>query len=270
MTGLLSLTLRKSPAWIRSKALKWHLIFYLIALTVMAVSGPFGTFTELSFAGRLLYWAIAMGVPRIVLATSTELILTRQKRSLRHVIAIVLGVNILAAIATSMTVVALEYLILPHRFDQLSFAALYVYTFIIGLTVSALVTPFRLRDRYGAETARLAGGRDQETKQPAADDLLFLKVPLRLGRDLVHLKMQDHYVEVVTTAGQCMVLMRFADALTCLPAALGNQVHRSHWVAWGHANKSFIRAGRQFLLLDNGVEVPVSRRFKKVVRERFG
>jgi DNA-binding LytR/AlgR family response regulator len=67
-----------------------------------------------------------------------------------------------------------------------------------------------------------------------------------------------------------MVLMRFADALTCLPVALGNQVHRSHWVAWGHVNKSFIRAGRQFLLLDNGVEVPVSRRFKKVVRERFG
>ena len=97
-----------------------------------------------------------------------------------------------------------------------------------------------------------------------------LKVPLRLGRDLVHLKMQDHYVEVVTTAGQCMVLRRFADALTCLPAALGNQVHRSHWVAWGHVNNSFIRAGRQFLLLDNGVEVPVSRRFKKVVRERFG
>jgi DNA-binding LytR/AlgR family response regulator len=31
-----------------------------------------------------------------------------------------------------------------------------------------------------------------------------------------------------------------------------------------------MRAGRLFLLLDNGVEVPVSRRFKKVVRERFG
>ena len=128
---------------------------------------------RISMAGRLLYWAIAMGVPWIVLATSTELILTRQRRSSRHVIAIVLGVNILAAIAASMTVMALEYLILSQRFDQLSFAALYVYTFIIGLTVSALVTPFRLRDRYGAETARLAGGTDQETKQPAADDLLF-------------------------------------------------------------------------------------------------
>ena len=104
-----------------------------------------GTFTKLSFAGWLLYRAIAMGEPWLILA----------------------------AIATSMTVVELEYLTLWQRFDRLFLAVLYDYTFVIDLTVSALETLFQLHDRYGAETARLAGGMDHETKQLAADDLLF-------------------------------------------------------------------------------------------------
>ena len=119
----------------------------------MAVSGPFGTFTKLSFAGWLLYRAIAMGVPWIILA----------------------------AIATSMTVVELEYLTLRQRFDRFFLAVLYVYTFVIGLTVSAPETPFQLHDRYGAKTARLAGGMDHETKQLAADDLLFFKAAAAFG-----------------------------------------------------------------------------------------
>ena len=58
--------------------------------------------------------------------------------------------------------------------------------------------------------------------------------------------MSDHYVEVFTTAGHTVLLMRLGDAVAELEG-LGLRVHRSYWVGHGHLER-LLRRGRRRLL----------------------
>ncbi|NEX94511.1 LytTR family DNA-binding domain-containing protein, partial [Caulobacter sp. 17J65-9] len=89
---------------------------------------------------------------------------------------------------------------------------------------------------------------------------LLERLPPRLGREVVALGMEDHYVRVFTRRGDTLVLMRMADAVAELAAVDGAQVHRSWWVARAAVVAS-ARSGRSGVLrLDTGLEVPVARR----------
>ena len=79
--------------------------------------------------------------------------------------------------------------------------------------------------------------------------------------------MRDHYVEVQTVRGSDLGLMRFGDALKDLGGTEGMQVHRSHWIARTALKKIVRRTGRTVAVLDNGAEVPVSRRYARALRE---
>lgn len=88
----------------------------------------------------------------------------------------------------------------------------------------------------------------------------FKRLPASLGRDVLYLKMSDHYVEVFTTAGHTVLLMRFADAMAELEG-LGMRVHRSYWVGNNHSERLVRRGRRRFLRLTGGHDVPVSRTY---------
>ncbi len=92
------------------------------------------------------------------------------------------------------------------------------------------------------------------------------RLPSDLGRDLVFLKVDDHYIDVYTVAGHAIILMRFADAVAEL-GDYGMQVHRSYWVAHRHIEGMSRQGGRMRLRLFGGHVVPVSRRYHGVVRE---
>ncbi|MEZ5790290.1 MAG: LytTR family DNA-binding domain-containing protein [Nitratireductor sp.] len=77
------------------------------------------------------------------------------------------------------------------------------------------------------------------------------------------LQAQDHYVRVTTTRGSEMILIRLADAENELGTGLGERVHRSWWVAKGHASRLERSNGRMELILSNGTSVPVSRSYRK-------
>ena len=86
-----------------------------------------------------------------------------------------------------------------------------------------------------------------------------------VSRDVICLEMDDHYVNVYTTGGSCLILMRFADAVAEL-GGLGMQVHRSHWVARRHMLATVRRDGRTMLRVTGGRNVPVSRPYLPAVR----
>ena len=97
---------------------------------------------------------------------------------------------------------------------------------------------------------------------PAPEAPLLARLPARSRAELLHLRMQDHYVEVHTTAGSEMLLLRFRDALREVEGIDGLQVHRSHWVARAAVvGVERQRGGRIALRLVNGAKVPVSRSF---------
>ena len=83
--------------------------------------------------------------------------------------------------------------------------------------------------------------------------------PARLGREVLCLQMEDHYVRVHSRDGSRLVLNSLARAIAELRAVEGMQVHRSWWVA-RHAIETPIEDGRNVrLLLTNGLEAPVAR-----------
>ena len=93
----------------------------------------------------------------------------------------------------------------------------------------------------------------------------FDRLPVRMGRDLIYLKADDHYLDVYTVAGHGLLLMRLVDAVSQL-GDLGLQVHRSYWVSRRHIVNLVKIDGRHRLLLSSGHHVPVSRTHFEVVR----
>lgn len=86
----------------------------------------------------------------------------------------------------------------------------------------------------------------------------------RRGR-LLALEADGHYLHVHTDAGSELVLYRLSDAIRELGPQAGVQVHRSWWVA---ADAVSAERRRDSLKLLNGLEVPVSRSYRLVARER--
>ena len=85
------------------------------------------------------------------------------------------------------------------------------------------------------------------------------RLPARLGRDLVCLRMEDHYVRVHTAQGSALVLMSLSQAMAGLKGLEGVQTHRSWWVARS-AIVGVVEDGRRLRLrLKGGLEAPVSR-----------
>ena len=107
---------------------------------------------------------------------------------------------------------------------------------------------------------------------PPANDpasSLFSRLPRALGRDIVLISSDMHYLHVHTTRGKCMLLGALRDAAQELGDA-GMLVHRSHWVAHEHVQK-LVRSGAGWNCeMSNGMRVPVSRRNRARVTEWYG
>ena len=103
----------------------------------------------------------------------------------------------------------------------------------------------------------------------APEAALLSRLPARSRAELLHLRMQDHYVEVHTAAGSEMLLLRFRDALREVEDVNGLRVHRSHWVARAAiVGVERGRGGRVTLRLVNGSRIPVSRSFAPALKAR--
>jgi len=114
--------------------------------------------------------------------------------------------------------------------------------------------------------ARQSAGVTSAGPQPAK----FLeRLPLKLrGGELWAVEAEDHYLRLHTSKGQDLVLMRLSDAVAELDGIEGAQVHRSWWVAREAITEAVRGDGRATLTLKDGAEVPVSRTYARLLRER--
>jgi len=81
------------------------------------------------------------------------------------------------------------------------------------------------------------------------------------------LQAQDHYVDVKTTLGNELILIRLSDAIKELGEDDGVQVHRSWWVAKKHMVKEKRVDNKPSLVLSDQTVVPVSRTYRAQVTE---
>ncbi|OYW91434.1 MAG: hypothetical protein B7Z13_12545 [Caulobacterales bacterium 32-67-6] len=85
------------------------------------------------------------------------------------------------------------------------------------------------------------------------------RLPPHLGREVICLQMEDHYVRVHTPLGSDLVLMSLSQAMAGLSGVEGRQTHRSWWVARA-AVEGVVEDGRNLnLKLKGGLTAPVSR-----------
>lgn len=117
----------------------------------------------------------------------------------------------------------------------------------------------------------------ERRSQPAAagPEQQDLAPPKFLGKtqgislsDVVALKAEEHYVRIYARDSSELIHFKFGDAVAQLPSQLGLRVHRSWWIADAHVTSSQRGERRWQLVMAGDVEVPVSDRYLKEVRER--
>lgn len=109
---------------------------------------------------------------------------------------------------------------------------------------------------------------DENERQQRLEKL-YERLPLVLGKDLVAISSDLHYLNVYTSQGKTLVLgslKYYADALV----ESGIQVHRSSWVAKAHIVKVHVAGNEAWCLMTNGLKVPISRSKRKEVKQFFG
>jgi LytTr DNA-binding domain len=97
------------------------------------------------------------------------------------------------------------------------------------------------------------------------------RLPPFLGRDVIALHSEDHYLRVYTRRGDGLVLVTISEAMRTLEALgfVGLQVHRSWWLCINAVKQVQSRDRKTYALLENGIQVPVSQTYRALFDKTF-
>ena len=218
------------------------------ASLIMGLSGPFNTLAYLSLVPRLLYWTV------VVVSTFALGSLVSAYAELR-----LQGMGcwpeyILTAVAIGTAVTALLSVFNAFVLGWYPDNAFDVIWF--WLTVVAIAAVVEGGIGYVADID------GEAEKRPALLD----RLPLDKRGTLIALSATDHYVNVITSAGSELVLIRLADAIAEAGDG-GMQVHRSHWIATDQVSACRRKGDRAVLTMKDGTEIPASRSYIPALRE---
>ncbi|MDQ0464707.1 hypothetical protein QO010_002491 [Caulobacter ginsengisoli] len=224
-----------------------------LGLTLGAL-GPFGSYLNGALPVRLAYWVACLWGGWLVFGVSLPIL--GRWASGRGIAPwlwappAVAALSLLTATGSRMLAVRLWPVV-----GQVGWLEWYGQNLVIG----ALATLGML----WATGSRRAGpaGPDTASADPRE------RLPPRLGRTILCLQMEDHYVRVHTPLGSALVLMSLSQAMAGLKDVEGVQTHRSWWVARA-AIAGVVEDGRRLRLrLTGGLEAPVSRARVGALRE---
>lgn len=237
------------------------------AAATLAILGPFGTFSDFSFAGRLAYWGGLIFCGALAFEGLIRLAFGAPALATRGWTAPVAATVVMTAAVQTGLVWVVEQATRPPL--PVSLAELYVYVLLVTILVSAAPLWRELRARgLLAPPAPANPPANPPANGTAARPAFFDRMPPHLTGDLLALEMEDHYLRVHAESGSDLILMRLRDAVGELDGAAGMQVHRSYWVAGAAvAGAERTADGRATLILRNGLRVPVSRSRLAAVRD---
>jgi len=237
---------------------------------VLTVLGPFGTFKDFAFGPRLAYWGGLILCGAVVFDALIRLTFRWPVLTAWSWRGPATATIILTAAVQTAAVWAVETVFRPP--PPVGVAELYVYVLVVTLLVSAapLWRELRARGLLTSSTAPSNPPSNLPSNPPpitASRPAFYHRIPPHLTGELLALEMEDHYLRLHTDGGADLLLMRLRDAVAELAGAGGMQVHRSYWVAAAALTRVEKEAdGRVFLILRNGLRVPVSRSRLAAVR----
>jgi hypothetical protein len=270
---LLSLTLRR---W-RETVVSWRFAGLVVVLSALLVySGPFGTLA-MPFARRLVYWSLLVAIDAAVGVLAGIAAAVALAPLVPPLFPRLLAGGFAAAVPIALTRVILQNLLSETPITAAEWPQVWLSTAAISVGIAAIVglvsrDPRSSLPAASPETAiPMPNGQDAGNgvvavaAQPG-NSPFFKRLPQQVGRDLLYLSMQDHYVEAHTRLGHALVLMRLADAIREIEPIAGLQIHRSHWVARSAIDHVERENGRLTVILVNGARLPVSRSYADAVR----
>jgi DNA-binding LytR/AlgR family response regulator len=234
------------------------LLVFVGLVAGFTILGPFGTYEILGLWERLIFWALLMtgigGLMHFCIVLSLEGQMTaRLPRPAR----IALGAAIAAVPSVALILFFTGYFF-PNPVNADAFPMLWAQVAAIG-SVAGIV---EYRPSPATRSTKIHTG-PVETR-------LHRRLPDETVHDIVSLTVRDHYVEVTTTAGRHMVLMRLTDAIEELDDLPGERLHRSHWAAAAHLTRLERRGQKQVVYLSDGRDLPVSKSYVDAVTARLG
>ena len=287
---LLQSTLRELHTHLKRPRL-W-LVFALV-VGLFVVTGPFGTYERLAFPTRLGYWLVLLAASwasaLISIAFFDALLSARLPSRLGRML---VGA-IVSALPVGLVISVINFALLIRPLNVLQIAENALVALPIGVSFSLLAwlsmsgTPDSVADGVAdagdstalpAASPAISSAQEHDRGITAATSTvvperpaLLDRVPVEKRGTLIRLEVQDHYVLVVTTRGEELVLMRLADAMA--EAGAGQQIHRSHWVSDTGVEAISRQGGKNPKLLVqtvDGKQLPVSRSQMPEVRTRWG
>lgn len=233
---------------------KQFVIWMAAAVMVLTIAGPFGTLRTFNTLERFAYWLILAPTTFLlasIFSTFTVIYLSKFgiTKWVRYGIA-----GIFAGIPVGISIWIFEFFLNNLIAPDLEFlASMILKTIPITFAITMIYASLSKNDVSPITAIKSAPSTDQ----------FFNRLPKKLGRDIISLNAQDHYVEVKTTLGSELILMRMSDAISELTNLEGFQTHRSWWVASKHILDTQLNGGKKHLTLSNETIVPVSRSFEK-------
>ena len=245
-----------------------------------------------SFSERLLFWGTHVGLGLVSILAASHLVRPRAMSRLPAWAAVLIaglaGAAILAPVYLLLESMVPAHLVAEPDDWLDAFAAKGPLQSILAEFIE--VTPMFLTAWFAVNLPLMLGkpdfgdgppagppGPDNQTRSADAADTcndaasnLLARLPRALGRDIVLISSDMHYLHVHTTRGKCMLLGALRDAARELGEGTGMLVHRSHWVAHQHVQR-LVRSGTTWhCQMSNGVRIPVSRRNRTRVAEWYG
>lgn len=221
----------------------------------LGLIGPFGSYYGGGPELRIAYWVANMWIGFLILATTVRLsILVALRTDMPIWFAIALGVAV-GALPLSLILSLFSGWFWPPTHGH--FGLDYVQYGQALVMAEPLAFGFYYLMRRSWPTPVSPDAHPPSSSPGGATGFLD-RLPPRLGRELICLKMEDHYVRAHTTRGSDLILTPLKDAVAELGDE-GLQVHRSWWVAKRAVSEPVAQGRNLYLRLSNGLEVPVSR-----------
>ncbi len=231
----------------------------LLALAAVAVllalSGPFGTLS-MRFPARLAYWAFTVPLT-FGLGGYISAYMGQRFASATNTWAAPVAVAFSTALGVTALVMLLNWLAFGLAPTDPAYLA--------GLAASVLATAaiVALALHYFSHSTP----DSTPDSAPEGPPALLQRLELAKRGPLVSLSMQDHYVDVVTTKGASLVLMRLSDAINETGSNTGMQVHRSHWVALDQVASVTREGDKARITLKDGRDIPASRSYIPALKD---
>lgn len=222
-------------------------------IVVLGISGPFQTFKSLPIGPRLAYWTAMTACSFATGLFFGKWAMTAMRRAKLPIYFRVVAGGFVAGLPVALVVSAINALTFEN-YGHNGYSVLANFGYGIAISTIVLLL-FVLFDRT------------KHDGNSAGKPKLVERVPLAQRGKLISLSVQDHYVEVTTTKGTTLVLMRLLDAIDETGGVEGLRVHRSHWVALDGVKSAYRRDGKVSIVTSAGAELPVSRTYVGAVKK---